>query len=92
MTNTTTAKRSTLPALSLNAARGVSALCDAISYLGRVRDEHGCSDMRDCMRHLVHAATELPDEIFQCMLVSRQVGLDEVCSRLANVIREEVAA
>jgi len=70
----------------------VTALCDAISHLGRIRDETQDPKMDTAVAHLVHAAADIPAEYYGHMPAEHHVGVDELAARLNSTVREAVPA
>lgn len=72
-------------ALTLDTARGVTALCDAITYLRRADKRKRYPGMDDALKHLALAACKIPDEMFAIMFAANHIGMDEIAKRLKEV-------
>lgn len=72
----------------LAAARGMLALCDAITHLGTVRDVTGDTDVDRALHHICMGVLQLPDELWAPMLVQQHVGFEEIRTRLLDTANE----
>lgn len=82
MSKKTTPRAIDLNALNLDTARGVAALCDAITYLRRADKQAHYPDMDAVLKHLALAACKIPNEMFAIMFASSHVGMEEIAQRL----------
>jgi len=81
-----------LTALSLDVARGVGAVCDAITYLGRAAKVTCNPQLEPVRKHLVLAAAGIPDELWAMMFAADHVGFEEVAARLQVTVSESGVA
>jgi len=85
MTDQTQPQGVDIAALNLDTARGVTALCDAITYLRRADKRAHYPAMDEVLKHLALAACKIPNEMFAMMFASNHIGLEEVAARLQAV-------